>query len=1075
MEASVARVAKSCAVRIDADRFIGSGFFVAPQMVVTCAHVVGSRSQVTIEWQGRRLTARVVLCRPEERGRAEYWGFPDLAVLAIDDLIAHPVAWLDENPPVPGDTLQAYGFSEKTPQSGAQADGLQVVVASQAGDYWRVKDDQIVGGLSGCLAVNGRTGLVAGVVKASRDQGNALGGWIVPASHVKPLLSPEVVLRRFDDEWLRALLAPLMPMFEAQQRTSQMLPYKLLDGPAPPLGQIYVRQQAADSQPLDVQEAINSRLHAVFIGLPGAGKSSLIQHICGEAARWWLHPVGDPPFGPVVPVPLSAGSLASGGPLADVLATKTTAELGAYLDVELPPTIFIRPPAPGVRWLVLVDGLDEVLDAEKRSLLIKMLEHRIRSQDDIWRFIITTRPLNNLDLDNLIDAARGSFRLLPFDEKRITEFAIAWFRVRDPERATEQAKRFIQQASAPPLTGVVSVPLLATIAAIVFESHPGRGLPADISGLYSEFVRFLLVERRRQVSEEGLRSRLEDFSQAGQELSAWITANSELLLRKTAIRWFFDSQIPILDAAQEILSALHPSPIYAAPAWRPALWLFLTETGLLVTNRARLDWIHLSIAEYLASRELISHPNPRKWLWLAGSSTTANLARFSLADQLSTGRLPIRSLRRLARRGFRLAVIENLLASGNLFTDAQILTLLNYALRSAARNRDYPSLRPDLTMFLIRPAGVEGLRSAVRSHRRRTITRIAAANALLAHIVAADRLFAARSLLSFAESRRVSIRDRVAAAEQLAAQDARQGQALPRRHRAELTVMASRATVIMRDLTQRRMLSANRWFKVIDSAKNGIPESAEREALYRLLTSWSVGTDGRTEAITRLAGFSDMRGISWLAAAARRSIRATVLLIPIGLVLLILAVTTNRWSTIVIGLIVLGFPIVYIFGYLWHLATRWPRALERLRRTVVGLEHLPVAREAMPLISEALAREGWGPDAPRGWVRMFTSDWTEYAWAIIEAHSPREQLRHITESYDSGQNEEADRELHNLWARIGPVRRSRIARYACTWARNSPRSARPLLTAILTEKGISPFRRRKMKRLLDVLGGWVNA
>ena len=414
MEGAIGQVAKSCAVRLDADSFVGSGFFVAPRMVATCAHVVGSRSQMTADWQGQRFTAHVIMSVPSQRGRGNYWAFPDLALLAIDDPVSHRVAWLDEEPPIPGDTLQAYGFSEKTPQSGIQADGLQMVVAAEAGDYWRVKDDQVVGGLSGCLAVNERTGLVAGVVKASRDQGNAAGGWIVPASQVRSLLPAGVAARRFDDDWLRALLAPLVPMFEAQQRTSQMLPYKLLDGPTPPLGQIYVRQQVADSETVDVQEAINSRLHAVFIGPPGAGKSSLVQHICGEAARWWLRPVGDPPYGLVVPVPLSAAALTSGGPLADVLATKTTAELGAYLDVQLQPSVFTRPPAPGVRWLVLVDGLDEILDSEKRKLLIQMLEKRIQSQDNTWRFIITTRPLNSVDLDNLVATVNGSFRLLPF-------------------------------------------------------------------------------------------------------------------------------------------------------------------------------------------------------------------------------------------------------------------------------------------------------------------------------------------------------------------------------------------------------------------------------------------------------------------------------------------------------------------------------------------------------------------------------------------------------------------------------------------------------------------------------------
>ena len=198
------------------------------------------------------------------------------------------------------------------------------------------------------------------------------------------------------------------------------------------------------------------------------------------------------------------------------------------------------------------------------------------------------------------------------------------------------------------------------------------------------------MERRRQVSEEGLLGRLEGFGREGVELSRWITGNIELLLTKTASRWFFDSQTPVIETAQEILSSLFPSTIYTKPSWRQALHIFLTETGLLVANRERLDWIHLSIAEYLASHELVKQARPKKWLWLADDSTTANLARFSLADQLAAGRIPVRSLRFLL--GWRSSVtISSLISSGDLLTDAQILTLLKYALRSSVEYRNYPS------------------------------------------------------------------------------------------------------------------------------------------------------------------------------------------------------------------------------------------------------------------------------------------------------------------------------------------------------------------------------------------------
>ena len=751
------------------------------------------------------------MSRPADRGKGEYWAFPDLALVAIDDDIVHPVAILDQELPRAGDILQAYGFSEKTPQSGPQADSSQIVAAGEAGNYLRVKDDQIVGGLSGCLVVNVRTRLVAGVVKASRDFGNALGGWIIPAAHIKSLPTVQAVPQQFDNAWVRALVAPLRDMFQGQQRASQTLPYRLLDGPAPPLGQIYVQQQVAGSQPVDVKQAISSGRHTVFVGPPGAGKSSLVQHICGEAARWWLSPAGDPPYGAAVPVRLSASALVGGVPLADVLATKTTAELGAYLDVSLPTSAFMRPPAPGVSWLVLVDGLDEVLDVTQRIELIKMLEHRIRSKDEIWRFVITTRPLSSNELTELIEAAGGSYRLLPFDDERVEEFAYSWFEIRDPANATEKAERFMEQAFTSRLTDVLRIPLLVTIAAIVFESHPDRGLPSNSGALYAEFIQTLLSGRYK-ISRDGLWSRMEAFGSVGLELAEWILENTELLLTKAAHRWFFDTHMPTIDAVQSVLSVLHPSPIYETRAWRSTLRLLLTETGLLVANGERLDWIHVSFVEYLAGRELVQKGNPRKWLWLAGAATTANLARFGLVEYFGDGHIPMRTLRRILKTPQGSLAVWDLMSSGDLLTDVEVCKLLNYALRRTTiwglirKERDDDD---DLSDFLSRQAGVEGLRNAVDNPRRTARTRIEAAKALLSHTVADDRLFAARSLVAFAESRRLSARTRAtAAAAGLTRQRMKRPQEPPGSWpEDDQAMLESKAPAIMLELAQRYWLT----------------------------------------------------------------------------------------------------------------------------------------------------------------------------------------------------------------------------------------------------------------------------
>jgi hypothetical protein len=77
---------RACVVRVDVDdAFSGTGFFVAPGRVLTCAHVTVSGTtpvdQVVVEWRGNRARAEVLGRRPElEAGRPEtaFWPYPDV-------------------------------------------------------------------------------------------------------------------------------------------------------------------------------------------------------------------------------------------------------------------------------------------------------------------------------------------------------------------------------------------------------------------------------------------------------------------------------------------------------------------------------------------------------------------------------------------------------------------------------------------------------------------------------------------------------------------------------------------------------------------------------------------------------------------------------------------------------------------------------------------------------------------------------------------------------------------------------------------------------------------------------------
>src|ERR1700681_4244878 len=86
-----------CVVRLDAESPLGAGFFVAPDWILTAAHVVASATDTTLSarWNGSDLRVKVKELWPPERGETAIWQCPDLALVELlDKDIQHPIARL---------------------------------------------------------------------------------------------------------------------------------------------------------------------------------------------------------------------------------------------------------------------------------------------------------------------------------------------------------------------------------------------------------------------------------------------------------------------------------------------------------------------------------------------------------------------------------------------------------------------------------------------------------------------------------------------------------------------------------------------------------------------------------------------------------------------------------------------------------------------------------------------------------------------------------------------------------------------------------------------------------------------
>lgn len=186
----------------------GSGFFVAPNWVLTCAHVacrtpeetgaddreeaaVGQPAarKVTVGWGDRMLDGVVEWAEPPAAGEdAESWPAPDLALVRLLDAVDHPCVWLSER------TAKAYPTNQVAFSGWTLIDGEiesydgRCTITGQVRTTGALRlgnEDEVPYGVSGGPVVDLVRGEVIGVVKARRKARD--GGLAVGIQHLRRL------------------------------------------------------------------------------------------------------------------------------------------------------------------------------------------------------------------------------------------------------------------------------------------------------------------------------------------------------------------------------------------------------------------------------------------------------------------------------------------------------------------------------------------------------------------------------------------------------------------------------------------------------------------------------------------------------------------------------------------------------------------------------------------------------------------------------------------------------------------------------------------------------------------------
>jgi hypothetical protein len=224
---SVAEDFKDCTVRLRQGRvLLGTGFFVGPGLVVTCAHVVDGFESVDLDYGGHPYPGTVI--RKEIADAVEQILFPDIALISVSSVEGSAVELEDSFEP--DDSLLAWGYPEEAPNGDSMngtCEGSRCFGSLRSQTLIKFKLTQVAPGSSGSPLLNLRTGRVCGMLKRTRSQYSAEGGFGIRAEALLALSEIEEAQRRLETPLKRALRGYLSDIMADCSKLPRYFPKRL--------------------------------------------------------------------------------------------------------------------------------------------------------------------------------------------------------------------------------------------------------------------------------------------------------------------------------------------------------------------------------------------------------------------------------------------------------------------------------------------------------------------------------------------------------------------------------------------------------------------------------------------------------------------------------------------------------------------------------------------------------------------------------------------------------------------------------------------------------------------------------
>ncbi|WP_306325968.1 NACHT domain-containing protein [Streptomyces venezuelae] len=360
----------------------------------------------------------------------------------------------------------------------------------------------------------------------------------------------------------------------------------------------------------------------VLLAGPGQGKSTLLRHHLLAASRRLLAPENEADTATLAfPVLIRAGDLVGAPLLAPALAHAVTEEYGPFgLTEALTEDFFRHPPRPGARWLVMVDGLDEVPDRTARLTLLDRLAREAGNTDTPYRFLVATRPLPGGELNRLPRAA-GHHTLEPFTDDDVRTYVRK--RLHALPDADRHVRAFLHGVRRTRLEDLARIPLMTAMLCQLYEADTDRPLPDGRAGVFRSFVELLYEENVHkgvgELHDRAIRTLVDRYQIPEDRRTVEKAAENAREHLPVLIDHLAHERIGGNRAPATVILSAHPHARrpdkVKPPLWDALLASLLRSCGLLAGQGDDVEFLHRTLLEYHAARHATRDPQARTLLF----------------------------------------------------------------------------------------------------------------------------------------------------------------------------------------------------------------------------------------------------------------------------------------------------------------------------------------------------------------------------------------------------------------------------------------------------------------------------